>query len=42
VSALSRITGMARSTIGRGLAELRGAAYPPGDDRLADAMCPLI
>ncbi len=26
VSALSRITGMARSTIGRGLAELRGAA----------------
>ena len=26
VSALSRITGMARSTIGRGLAELRSAA----------------
>ena len=27
VSALSRITGMARSTIGRGLAELRGAFW---------------
>jgi hypothetical protein len=45
VSALSRITGMARSTIGRGLAELRGtvtddARYPAGvkvsDAEMAD------
>jgi hypothetical protein len=36
VAALSRITGLARSTIGRGLAELRGgagAAVPPGRAR---------
>ena len=37
VSALSRITGMARSTIGRGLAELRGAATEVAPGRVRRA-----
>ncbi len=38
VSAVSRITGIARSTIGRGLAELRGEREEPsGSDRVRRA-----